>query len=206
MENVSEAVIMAGQMLIFIVALSICMSSLTIVRVEIDRIIGRPETVQMAKGTEGYINYLESDRAKATRKVGVETVASSMYRSIKENYVVYVVLANQSDYISNANLRDSEVDTVEVTKDISINGTQIITSGQKIIKTTIGHGTNQDINEKLQKGLYTYLKEKNFYEYLGEYQNSTLIDTPVGGIQGADPENKQTYRIITYIEESLISI
>ena len=49
MENASDALIMAGQMLIFIVALTVCISSFTTVRAEINRIVGENEEIRMAK-------------------------------------------------------------------------------------------------------------------------------------------------------------
>ena len=88
MENASDALIMAGQILIFIIALTVCISSFSILRKSVDSIIGETETVKFAKGEKGYLNYIEADNNKAIRKVGAETVVSSLYRAIKENYVV----------------------------------------------------------------------------------------------------------------------
>ena len=89
MENVSDALIMAGQVLIFIIALTICISSFTALRVGVDEVVGQTETVQMARDSQGYINYIDSEKVNAARVVGAETVVSSMYRAIKENYVIY---------------------------------------------------------------------------------------------------------------------
>ncbi len=97
MENATDALIMAGQVLIFIVALTVCISSFTELRSNIAEVIQQTETINMAKDGDAYINYIESNRSHSTRVVGAETVISSMYRSVKEDYVVYIKLLDSSD-------------------------------------------------------------------------------------------------------------
>ena len=90
MENASEALVMAGDILIFIIALTVCISSFTTVRTEVDRIIGQNEEIRMAKDGDTYINFIESKKSSSARAVESETVVSSIYRAIKENYVIYI--------------------------------------------------------------------------------------------------------------------
>jgi len=193
MENAADALIMAGQVLIFIVALSVCISSFTTVREEVNRIIDEPETINLAKGSNGYINYIQARDNNATRVVGIETIISSMYRAIKENYVIYIKLSNPNDY----NITITGIDTITATKDITkkINNTDTtyISRGDTLMKITIGEDTNQDVNSILKAAggnFYDTLSDKNFYEFLGEYQDNNNVTT----------ENKQTYRIITYVD------
>lgn len=183
MENASDALVMAGQILIFIIALTVCISSFTTLRSEVNRIIGEPETIEFAKGSNGYINYIESKDNGSTRVVGAETVVSSMYRAIKENYVIYIKL---NDYSSIG----TTTATSNATKDVVINGETKIHSGEKIIKITIGTGNNQQVNSILKNGFYDGIKNSRFNEYLGEYQDNSE----------ATSENKQVYRIITYVQ------
>ena len=89
MENVSDALIMAGQVLIFIIALTVCISSFSTLRAGIDSTISQTETIKFAKDSEGYINFIQSRDSGATRIVGAETVVSSMYRAIKEDFTMY---------------------------------------------------------------------------------------------------------------------
>lgn len=185
MENASDALIMAGQILIFIVALTVCISSFTTLRTEVNRIIGESETIKFAKGTNGYINYIESKQHGSSRVVGAETVTSSIYRGIKENYVIYLKLKN--DNIIDENI----INVTKATKKITIDGTQVINIGDKIIKITIGVDSNQNVNKILSEGkLYEQIKESRFHEYLGEYQNNSTVTS----------ENKPVHRIITYVE------
>lgn len=204
MENASDALIMAGEMLIFIVALTVCISSFTKVRVEIDKIVGQKETVQMAKNGDEYINYIKSKETKSIRVVGAETLLPSMYRAIKENYVIYIKL---KDY-ENSYIADSGIVTTEATKDVyvvirnndgSTNSTRIIKENDKIIKITIGSKTakiNQYVNAILKdnnKNFFNYIKDKEFYEYLGEYQDCAET--------GVSSEDRAIHRIITYVEK-----
>lgn len=203
MENASDALIMAGEMLIFIVALTVCISSFTKVRVEIDKIVGQKETVQMAKNGDEYINYIKSKETKSIRVVGAETLLPSMYRAIKENYVIYIKLKNYE----NSYIADSGVVLTKATKNVyvvirnndgSTNSTQIIKENDKIIKITIGSKTaeiNQNVNAILKdnnKNFFNYIKGKIFYEYLGEYQD--WAET------GVSSEDRAIHRIITYVE------
>ena len=60
MDNISEALYMAGSVLIFIIALTVAISSFTTVRTGIDNMLGQTETVKMAKDGENYINFINS--------------------------------------------------------------------------------------------------------------------------------------------------
>jgi len=192
MENVSEALIMAGQVLIFIIALTVCISSFTTARMGIDNMISQSETINLAKNSDEYINYMQIRDNGSTRVVGAETVVSSMYRAIKENYVVYIKLSDYGNIFEGKS--ESAVDYIEATKDVKVKvGDQektIISNGDKIIKVTIGNGSNQEINAKLKAKFYDQIRNCQFNEYLGEYQNDS----------DANSEDKVTYRVITYID------
>lgn len=209
MENATDALIMAGQMLVFILALTICMSSFTTLRTNITNLIEQPETIKMTQDSEGYLNYVESQKSSSTRIVGAETVVSSMYRAIKENYVVYIKLNNiklEKEAIDkdrgtgkwSEKENEKKVDNIVVIQaknSLNLKDEELIKPGDWLVKVTIGReeeGINQRINSLLgEKGLFDYIKDKKFNEYLGEYQDGTKVST----------ENKLTKRIITYIEK-----
>lgn len=195
MENASDALIMAGQILIFIIALTVCISSFTTLRAGIDQTVGQTETIEMARDSQGYINFLESKNSKSTRVVGAETIVSSMYRSIKENYVIYIKFNNATDLVGEIHWdNNGKTEKINITKakyDIYSDGTtQVISQGDDLVKITIGAGDNQKVNSMLKNGLYEKIKKMRFNEYLGEYQNNSEAST----------ENKETYRIITYVQ------
>lgn len=206
MENASDALIMAGEMLIFIVALTVCISSFTKVRVEIDKIVGQKETVQMAKNEENqeYVNYIKSKKNNSIRVVGAETLFPSMYRAIKENYVIYIKLKDyQDDYIKNSGIvlttATKDVSAIIRNSDGTTSSSKVINNDDSIIKITIGSKTakiNQNVNAILKdngKKFFNYIKEKEFYEYLGEYQD--WAET------GVSSEDRAIHRIITYVEK-----
>ena len=196
MENASDALIMATNVLLFVIALTVCISSFSMLRQGVDNIIGETEVVKLANDSDTYINYIDSRNNSSIRKVGAETVVASMVRSIKENYVVYIKLRDYDRLFQG----DNAVDKIIATKDIKIkplkgtNEKTIITKGDSLIKVTIGNNSNQEINDKLKNKLYDFLKDKQYYEYLGEYVNNTEVNI----------EEKIVYRVITYVEASIV--
>ena len=179
MENVSEALIMAGQVLIFIIALSVCISSFTTLRVGIDSTINQTETIKFAKDTDGYINFIQSRDSDATRIVGAETIVSAMYRATKEDFTMYLKLTNTTFNQVRTKLG---TDNNEIKYNIDENW----------LKITIASDANYKSNALLKNGLYDVIKDSKFMEYLGEYQEHTS--------EGVSSENKKVNRIITYKE------
>ena len=188
MENASDALIMAGQVLIFIIALTVCISSFTTLRVGIDNTINQTETIKFAKDSEGYINFIQSRDSGATRIVGAETVVSSMYRAIKEDFTMYLKLTDTT--FSNVKTKIGEIITETNGSSYKI----LYDNTNKWIKITIATDANYRANALLKNGLYDIIKGKNFEEFLGEYQEEDLGDA-------VSSENKKTNRIITYIEK-----
>lgn len=195
MENASDALVMAGQILIFIVALTVCISSFTTVRAEVNRIVGENEEIRFAKSEDTYINFIESRNSSSTRVVGSNAVVSSMYRAIKENYVIYIKFKDRSTVTTIKTNR--YINTMEATIDSKIKNSSnepIIKIGDTLIKVTIGSETNQEVNKILKENeggnLFNIMKTRKFNEYLGEYQKNSDVDSV----------NKEVYRIITYVE------
>jgi len=200
MENASEALIMAGQALIFIIALTVCISSFTTIRVSIDNVVDQTETINLAKDTSSttYINFINSRNNASIRTVGAETVVSSMYRAIKENYVLYIKLVNFNSLplslVDDSNIptdNDNPLKIIHAKKDLYIGSAKKIAKGDKIIKVTIASDATQRSNASLANGLYDIIKGENFLEYLGEWQNDSV----------ANAEDKTVNRIITYIQQ-----
>ena len=191
MENASDALIMAGQVLIFIIALTICISSFTTLRVGIDSAIDQTETIKLAKNSDLYINFVQSRENGSTRIVGAETVVSSMYRSIKEDFVMYLKLKPSTFdlarvAINNYNHSHGETDT------LLYQIKYVETSDEVSIKITISPDANSNPDTILKTSVYEAIQDKKFYEYLGEYQEKTS--------DAVSSENKLTRRIITYKE------
>lgn len=194
MENASDALVMAGQILIFIIALTVCISSFTTIRAEVNQIVGQKDTIRMAKDGDDYINFLQAKDGNAIRTVKSDTLITAMYRAIKENYVIYLKL-NNYDELDTKYVTFCKAETTSAVKDK--NGNPIIKQDDQLIRVTIGSsesGNNQYVNAMLSKGkLFEKIKNSSFAEYLGEYQSYSATDV--------SEENKDTYRIITYVEQ-----
>lgn len=191
MENVTDALIMAGQVLIFIVALTVCMSSFSTLRVSIDKAIDQTEIIEFAKDGDLYYNFIESQSNGATRTVGAETVVSSMYRAIKEDYTLYLLFTKDSTYTSAfSKLKDDNIIFIKDGIDFKVGDT---TKKLKGLKITISSDANYTTDKMLRNGLYDVIKDSTFEEYLGEYQEKTS--------DAVSSENKLTKRIITYVEK-----
>ena len=192
MENISEALYIAGAVLMLVIALTVGMSSFSTIRAQIDEIIESDAKVDLAVDESGnYINYIISTDKSDVRTVGAETIVSSMYRVLKENYNLYIKL--KSGYES--------LDTITVTdevmyKDAEGNEQNLINNGEQLLEISLTGKINsaQDIDKLLgDDGLYAKLQGKKFKEYLGVYQEET--DDTVSEL------NKATFRVITYIEQ-----
>lgn len=187
MENVTEALIMAGQVLIFIVALTICMTSFSNLRVGVDNVINHTEVIEYAKdrNSDSYINLIKSRDEGATRIVSAETVVASMYRAIKENFSLYIKLKDTT--YSSVKLELGNIIDVDENHRYEIK----YNDDEKCLKITIANDGNFIPDTLLRNGLYKIIRESNFYEYIGEYQDNTDAST----------ENKLTKRIITYVQK-----
>lgn len=83
MENASDAIIMAGAMLIFVIALSVAMTAFSQARATIDMVV-------YASDKTNYYDYLETTGSNnvKNRIVGLETIIPTLYKYYKENYTV----------------------------------------------------------------------------------------------------------------------
>ena len=90
MENASDAIIMAGAMLIFVIALTVAMTMFSQARATIDM-------VAYVSDETNYYEYLDTNNDVNNAKyrvVGLETVIPTLYKYYKENYTVVFLDAN----------------------------------------------------------------------------------------------------------------
>ena len=86
MENASEALFMAFAVLVFVVALSIGISSFSLARQTTQAIVDRTDRDFDYKYISSTLN--SEGKAMEIRTVGVETIVPALYRAYKENYIV----------------------------------------------------------------------------------------------------------------------
>lgn len=225
MENSVEALYMAAAVLIFMLALTLTLSSFSTFRNDLEDLILSKEKVDTATtkdehGETKYINYISSSDEKRT--VGIDTVANSLYRVYKENYTVVIKLGdgelkdyenyNSGKWLKNyANCLKNGAPKVVKEQKYKSNGENIINSTDYVLVFDIPTAQNNKeyINKALKAGLYKLLEDKTFTEYTGVYyeadtyplgDNDPSKDSNYSGDHVSDA-NKKEARVITYIEK-----
>lgn len=181
MENAVDALKIAFAVMMFVMALGLSISSFSNATSAVTSIV----SMRDRENEYTYVNPSEN----LTRTVGIETVVTSMYRAFEENIVLYFVKSDGETPFalyydtdttgkikkddSNHNIEISCIDLSKegfATKEQAQEHLDIILAGKPALPTK-----SKDIQQKYDKkliykdGLYEYLKDKRFEEYLGEY-------------------------------------
>lgn len=192
MENAVEALKIAFAVLMFVMALSLGISSISNANNAVNSIIS--------------LNDRETDYSYVTptgysRTVGVETIVPILYKAYQENFevrfykkngdplAIYYATDSNGDRKIDANKNEIEVN--------SIDGSEVFGSTEE----AISHlnqilGPMKDVSVKYKKqichddGFYKFLSDKKFKEELGEYYQNDSENTPEA--------NKVKKRVITY--------
>ena len=196
MENAVDALKIAFAVLMFVMALTLSISSFSSASTAITEI-----TSMRDRETEyTYVN----PSGKLTRTVGIETVVTSMYRAFEENIAIYFIkedgqpLALYYDtYTTGEIKKDENGEKIELSCiDLSNEGfatkaqaqehLDIILGGEKVLNLK-SQEVKDKYNQKMihDEGLYNLFKDANFEELLGEYYH----------LEGASKIKK---RVITY--------
>lgn len=197
MENAVEALKIAFAVMMFVMALTLSISSFSNATSAVTSIVSM-------RDRENEYTYVEPAE-NLTRTVGIDAVVTSMYRAFEENIVIHFI--NSDGETPFALYYDTDT-TGEVKKDDSYNNIEIscIDLSKEGFATKEQAQQHLDIilagdsalpakTEEVQRiygeklihteGLYEYLKDKKFEEYLGEYYQG----------EGASQIKK---RVITY--------
>ena len=205
MENAVEALKMAFGYMMFVLALTISISSFSQARETIDAII-------TIKDKETNYTYVEPEEKKI---VGIETVIPTMYKAYKENFRVvfyksYTDEANNEPYPLYKSFDRYEVPSPTSGTEINYIDLELEKEDFSGSQAAIEH-LNLILNKRpnsmlttdknyykfiYPNGLYNELKDKKFEEILGEYY---LEDSQAGHETDAIEANKTKKRVITYI-------
>ncbi len=207
MENAAEALKMAFGVLIFVVAISLSVSTFSNAKKTIDSIISYRDK------TQDYV-YVEESNEK-NRIVGIETVVPAMYKAYSENYriefykknaqgqeVKLILYKNKTQYerdfteINYLDLEDEKFAN-EATAIVHLQALLTQENLDNFIKKN-STGTKKIYEEEFgeSKKLYNYFKNKNFEERLGEYYQE---DKSAGQETEGLEINKTKKRVITYV-------
>ena len=182
MENGVEALKIAFGMMIFVLAISITISSFTQATQAMQRIwdMQQEDEAFVTDANGNYLNYVNFNGG--TRIVSAETIIPNMYRAYKENFEIRFLQANGNQfelYVKNVN------GTIQ-----SINYIDLVKEGYANEAEAIAH-----LDSILDNNLYEELADKKFTEYLGEY----YMEDVAGKTETADI-NKTKKRVIVYVQ------
>lgn len=213
MENAADALKMAFGVLIFVVAISLSVSTFSNARQTIDSIISYRDK------TQDYV-YVEKANEK-NRIVGIETVIPAMYKAYSENYRIefykknaqgeekLILYKNIYRYGSGEQQNSGwkEINYLDLEDEKFANEAKAIEHLEALLnqenldnfKRTNAAGTINIYEEAFveeHSKLYDYFKDKKFEERLGEYYQE---DKSAGQETEGLEINKTKKRVITYV-------
>lgn len=196
MENAVEALKIAFAMIMFVMALSLGISS-------ISKANSAVEAITYLNDREKEYSYVTPSEG-LTRVVGVETIVPIMYKAYIENFEIHFLDKNGNPlpiyYATDVNgKRKTDKNGNEIIIN-SIDGSEIYENAEEArshLDQILGKPENISKKYKNQvyysSGLYEYLSGKQFKEELGEYYQNDTEETPQA--------NKIKKRVITYTEQ-----
>ena len=201
MENASDALMMAFAVLVFVLALSITISSFSLAR----------QTSQMIMdSTDRTYDYTYVSIGDTKREVGAETIVPTLYRAYKENYVIRFFESNGDPLmVYQRKVQGSYEKTNEINLEQEAIGNQ--KKATLFIDTLLNNNKLEESFPNIKEldslqtsGFYGIIKEASFKEELGiyyiedllkegsNYETSEEYDTQVSNA------NKTEKRVITY--------
>ena len=192
MENAVEAFKIAGSVILFVIALSLSISSFTKANSAVQAIVSMRDT----RTNYTYITPSQN----LSRTVGVESIVPAMYKAYQENFQIRFLDRNGNEIPlsyatdNNGNVRkDASGNKIEMThidlKDENYATAEVATAHLDfLLNGKITESTKKYRNQLIYtEGLYSYFADKKFIESLGEYYQGNETDS-----------TKIKKRIITY--------
>ena len=152
MENGAEALKIAFAIMMFIMALSLSISSISQANSAVTAIIGY---------NDRETNYSYVEPSSSNRTVGVETIIPTMYKAYKENFNIYFYDNTGRSFKIYEDEDGNEINCID--------GSEVFGNAQEAL---------DHLNQILNNGLYDNLAGKKFEECLGEYYQDDSENTP----------------------------
>ena len=229
MENVAEALKMAGEMLLFILALGICISSFSQARETSDALLRYTDR-----------EYVTQYQGVGTtqRVVGEETVIPTIYRTYKERFKIYFYESDGADVSDVSDASPLELYTIENAQTHEETSVNAIDADRPVLGEdwqkdnfimALLYGTNANLKDQygntisfdefeasLNSGYSVYhlnpngiydiiIKSNRFEEYFGVYYPSQAREGAGEGTEGeeinvnAQTTSEEKMRVISYI-------
>lgn len=216
-ENITDALKMAGSVLLFVIGLSICIFTYSQARETMDIILSYSDRESLSiEGDERYY-YLANanERDTTNRYVGKETILPAIYRAYKENFKI--VFEFPDDYYLFEQEVKNETSNIMETKRITTIDLQKQSLANDLASRQFLDGILYGkYDYELGKGILDY-KAKfkitpnsiSLYDYLTDKQNlyniketlGTYYVDDVGGTTEVNEVEKTEKRVITYTFE-----
>ena len=199
MENATDALKMAGAVLLFVLAISVAIVSFGQVRETADTILNY-------KDRETTYEYIDEDTTEALglgRKVSLETAIPSIFRAYLENYKIVFVGLNEPIYTIKISGQDTGIDKYTLDLETSTEYKNVVLANEEqkseFLYGILYHKFKENQTEFEKKfnitlpsdSLYNRLTNKTMIEHLGVYYQDDSENTP--------DVNKTKKRIITYV-------
>ena len=203
-DNIADALKLAAFVLIFVLAVSICISSFSITRQAIDFTLNQTDR-------EYYSTYVENSQT-TERLVSLETIIPNILRAYTENYKIYFFDKENNPitiYSKTNGGRTVNINYIDLEKEV-INKESLDEFIQGILYGTLKLEENiEEIFEKrnikfTNEGIYGIIKKGDkFKENLGEYYQEADSEENLNSSDTSSvPEgNKVKKRVITYIKQ-----
>lgn len=228
MENASEAIIMAGSVMLLLIALTISISSLANIKTQTQSILDSRDQVDMSQDQNGdYINYITTDSSEDVRSVGVASedvrsvgvdgIISELRRMKKENFTIYIVPIDRYFEFNNQQFKNAKL-VYESTKeqkyiDAKNITTTLIPLRKKIIElsmavekqTVLFYYTPPPQGQPpIQQPPIQEVNRVFVRELYDKFKNATFKEY-IGIYQektaeGVSEPNKETKKIITFVQ------
>ena len=207
MENATEALKIAGALLIFVLALSISINAFGQARIA-------SQTILEASDREYNYTYVENNGG-TKRIVGLESILPSIYKAYRENYKI--VFTNFVDGVykkKNSDGIEEEINCIDFEKEVLGNETQklqfitVIIYGQRCSKENVGFDFD-DVSKYFEDiyhinlnnvGLYDKIGLSTFEEETGIFYQEEAGRTDDDSESVVPEANMTTKRVITYTQ------
>lgn len=206
-DNISDALKMAGSVLLFVIGLAVCMLSFSQARVAIDSILSYSDRESATIEEDPRYYYLSSAN-DTNRYVGKETIIPAIYRAYKENFkIVFKFNDNYYLYLKDGT-KTCTIDLIEQSIGSDLASRQFLDGIIYGVYTADLPGDARFTPQQRYVNLFGIEPNtKSLYKYLNEKQGSTKIKESLGTYYIEDlngtPEdiqdaNKTERRVITY--------
>ena len=196
MENATEALKIAFGVMMFVLALTLSISTFSQATQAVD-------SITTLRDRETQYTYVEPS-SDSNRTVGVETIVPMMYKAYKENFKIIFLdtdgvtplpLYYETD--SFGERTGNEINCIDLESEILPSATEAINHLDILLAKRPNDANSKYYKQFLHTGgLYEFLSDKRFKELLGEYYQE---DAKEGRETEALNINKTKKRVITYI-------